>query len=196
MYAAVTDYAYDLCSVQPDDHPAGNWLTLLGSSDLGKTHMARALAGFWDHELANYNKPISHKERTSGTIAGYRPARIMVWPTLMNKFRDANRSKSDLYAAIREPAFLVVDDIGADQDTDFGKYVLTCCAYERERKPTVWTSNLLLDQISARLDPRLASRMERLGTVFQIQIDTMRHNLRPVPYPTEPQAATMQERTT
>jgi DNA replication protein DnaC len=173
MLASVKMFARVLLTLENSTHPKGPWLSLLGASDNGKTHLARALYEFWQANVARFNNPINHENRGSFTITARRDGKLVVWPKLANRLRDPAAPKAALFRELADAPFLVVDDIGADMDTEFGRACLYNVAVEREGKPTVWTSNLFLDQISIRLDARLASRMERLGTV--VQVDTCRH---------------------
>lgn len=170
-------YALQLTMLPSVKHPKGPWFAMLGASDNGKTHLATKLRAFWDTYCAIFDNPISHEKRGQFTIAGRRDSKFVVWPKVANRLRDPASNKSVIIRELAEAPFLVVDDVGADMDTEFGRAMLYNLASEREGKPTVWTSNLYLDGLSQRIDPRFASRIERLGSYCQL--DTTPHIQRP-----------------
>ena len=75
--------------------------------------------------------------------------------------------------------FAVIDDLGAADEAEKAYLLgaLDRVADCRLGQWTVFTSNLTLDQIGARLDPRIASRMLRGGNRV-VELDTEDYNLR------------------
>lgn len=69
--------------------------------------------------------------------------------------------------------FLVLDDIGSEHDpSGIGKAKLDRILNARLGKTTVITSNLLLDQIQAKIDARVSSRLIRNdSTVVELIVD-------------------------
>lgn len=129
-----------------------HWLSLLGRSGNGKTHLATCL---WNEirSFCDWN-PIG---------CAYTP-QFLVWPDFVDRLR-TGEFYGFLNDAKRWP-FLVIDDVGAERDstgfvTDRLYSLLSC----RVGRWTILTSNLSLAQIRDRLDERLASRMIRGGSV-------------------------------
>lgn len=125
------------------------WLSLLGTSGAGKTMLARKI-----REVCNVT---------------FKP-----WTRVCQMLRDGEyRWFQDLIGI----DFLVLDDIGSEYKTDFvvaKLYELLSC---RTQKWTVITANLSLEQIGTNLDPRIASRMLRDGSVV-VDVDVTDFNLR------------------
>lgn len=68
----------------------------------------------------------------------------------------------DLPESLRGDFLVVFDDLGASRDkTDFVPEAIYRFACARLGRWTVWTTNLTLQEIKDRLDPRIASRLLR-----------------------------------
>ena len=118
------------------------WLTLYGGIGVGKTHLAAAAAA----------------ER----LAAGDSACFAVVPDLLDALRASYRPEGEgsfdsLFAALKEVDLLVLDDLGAHQETQWANeklYQLCASRYVRGA-PMIITTNVLLDD----LDQRLASRI-------------------------------------
>jgi len=73
-----------------------------------------------------------------------------------------------LAAAPARAAFLVLDDLASTALTDWGRGQVAALVEQRHADdlPTITTSNLNLDELAARLDPRAASRLAQDGQVW------------------------------
>lgn len=145
------------------------WLSLLGTSGAGKTHLSKKLLEFW-RGVSGWRKVGG----SAGTFYRLGDSRFVSW----RKFID--RQKSGQFGeiqGIRETEFVIIDDIGAERDpSGFAKERLDDIADARLGKWTVFTSNLLLAQIAA-IDKRIASRLIRCGSKV-IEVSTTDYNLR------------------
>jgi len=140
----------------------GRWLTLLGDPGVGKTMMARQMLA--QSRLSNPGG--GSGVWISGTSAGdteRNPRPKCVWI-------DASAfAKRMLNGQYDEPEnyfndwCVVFDDLGAARDTSTNYIADAIYRFANSRlgKWTIWTSNLRLQEISARLDPRIASRLIR-----------------------------------
>lgn len=117
------------------------WLTLLGPSGTGKTHLAKAIRNVVTQERPNLF------------------AQFWTWANVATKYRDGYYDIIDYL--IREPDVLVIDDIGAENVTESTRSNLLRLADSRLGKWTIWTSNMSTTEINDRIDPRLASRLFR-----------------------------------
>lgn len=120
--------------------PNYRWLTLLGRSGRGKTHLARCTA------------------ETQPNSLFYR------WIDLLERFRGDSDSIPRFMARCEETKLMVIDDIGSGHETAFAASMLCQIAERRLGRPTVFTANLSLENIAA-IDVRIASRMRRNGSV-------------------------------
>jgi DNA replication protein DnaC len=133
---------------------APRWLSLVGTSGSGKTMLARKIRDICGGEF-------------------------ITWTRITNYLREGEyRWFQDL---IREE-LLIVDDIGAEHQTGFVAAKLYELLSERIGKWTVLTANLSLENIGNKLDPRIASRMIRDGSVV-VDVDVLDFNLRGLPVP-------------
>lgn len=143
------------------EHPAG-WLTLIGGTGVGKTHLAAAAAN-------------------DRLIAGDSVCFAVV-PDLLDALRASYRDQGEasfeaIFAALKEVDVLVLDDLGAHQATEWAseKLYQLCASRYLRRAPTVFTTNVAPEE----LDPRLASRLldSQRGTVQHVKAKDYRTDL-------------------
>jgi DNA replication protein DnaC len=118
------------------------WLGLFGPYGCGKTHLAAAIA----NELLSQQVPVQ----------------FVVVPDLLDHLRsafapDSTVSYDQRFDAVKQVPVLVLDDLGTESGTPWAREKLYQLVNHRynERLPTVFTSNIRVEQ----LDPRIASRM-------------------------------------
>lgn len=148
----------------PDAGFACRWLTLSGTQGCGKTMLASRL-----YEAAKKIDPFA-----SGP-----------WVTGQNEYRDADRRPGmvwlhekdfasklkggdfDLPERLSRDWLVVIDDVGHAHDPSrFVADGLARLAEVRMGKWTVFTTNLSLADVGAKVEPRLASRMVRDANWF------------------------------
>lgn len=163
------------CAMAKDKSPPaernGHWLVFLGNSGTGKTHLARKCRDFF-RQFA-YHYPVNGR---AAPVLCSRSGAFHDWRKVCNRLREG---EWDLIDAICEEWFAAIDDIGTEYDPNgllASKLDHLCNA--RLRKWTVITCNYSLREISAKLDPRIASRMIRDGNVI-VEMTTTDYNLRP-----------------
>jgi DNA replication protein DnaC len=141
------------------EQPRLEWLVLMGSHGTGKTHLAAA--------IANYR--LDHG----------RPAVFIVVPDLLDRLRatfspTSEVSYDELFESARSAPLLILDDLGAHSSTPWAQEKLYQIVNERynRRLPTVFTTNLTLDE----LDPRLRSRIgdDHLSEIYVIEREDVR----------------------
>lgn len=139
------------------------WLTLLGPYGCGKTHLAAAAA----HAVLAHGVPVL----------------FIVVPDLLDHLRatfnpESSVSYDERFDLVRNVGLLVLDDLGTESGTLWAREKLYQLLNHRynERLPTIFTSNVRLEQ----LDPRIASRMYDPavnGEVISIQAADYRRRL-------------------
>lgn len=135
------------------------WLSILGPSGIGKTFIHAQILKFAEQKW----RRVVTKRHEDGSTSGRTPQIARVIPSV----------DLDTYTAAREYAqfdLVYVEDIGAGEFGDRGAGAVT-----RERlknllqlrtgKATLVCSNLMRDGIADQLDPRIASRLKRDGSV-------------------------------
>ena len=135
------------------EQPAG-WLTLIGGTGVGKTHLAAAAA---NDRLANGDSVC-----------------FAVVPELLDALRGSYRDEGEAsfeatFAWLKDVDVLVLDDLGAHQTTEWAneKLYQLCASRYLRRLPTLITTNVAPES----LDPRLASRLldSQRGTVLFVR---------------------------
>lgn len=117
------------------------WLSLLGASGVGKTHLGKAIIDVLKKELKHL-------------LVQWWP-----WQEVVTMYR--NGEYGIVEHLVHNPHVLLLDDIGAENITNPVRAMLTRIADGRLEKWTIWTSNLLSDHIGTEIDVRIASRMYR-----------------------------------
>ncbi len=141
-----------LKSYNPDD---GGSLFITGRPGSGKTHLTVAL-------LCHYSDKIEN-------ILGFSPAsRIML--AIRGSFKSESTTEASIIKKYCSNGLLVIDDIGTEKVSE---YVLQCW-YEiidgryAGMLPTIYTSNLSIEDVSKTYGDRLASRLAE-GLVVNIK---------------------------
>ncbi len=121
--------------------PAG-WLTLLGGTGVGKTHLAAAAA--------------------NARLAAGNSVCFAVTPDLLDALRASYRDQDEasfeaIFSWLKEVDVLVLDDLGAQQGTEWAneKLYQLCAARYLRKAPTLITTNMVPED----LEPRVASRL-------------------------------------
>ena len=132
-----------------DQLPKGNWLTLTGPSGIGKTHLARRLMKFW-----------KRWHIWDGTRCLYPD--FCEWARFLDEMRGSRPAQK--IKELQSVGLLVIDDIGAENSTEWAAEKLLEVLNIRRGKPTVITSNLSLEEIWAN-SQRVGSRLAGGGKV-------------------------------
>ncbi len=140
------------------EHPQG-WLLFIGGLGTGKTHLAAAIA----------NERMKRGE----------PALFIVVPDLLDHLRSTFHPQSEItyderFEEIRKAPLLILDDLGAESATSWAQeklYQLINYRYNA-KLPTVFTTNVRLDQI----EPRIRSRLldHTLTTICHLDVPDFR----------------------
>lgn len=134
------------------------WLSLVGKSGVGKTHLAGEIYR-WVDRTGCYHEVEGRGGATANVARSYR---IVRWRRVAASLLEGNwRELDDLIGYW----FLVVDDIGSEHNVPAIKSALERLVDERLNKWTIFTSNLSHREL-AELDARIASRMIRGGSVI------------------------------
>ena len=118
------------------------WLSLLGSSSIGKTHLAKKCQAYVRKEFVSW--------KTS--------AQLHYWPDVCAEMRGGNYKQLDELAKV---PLLILAEIGADFASGFTNKSLASLLECRLNKWTMITANLGFNEIRDDLDARVASRMLR-----------------------------------
>lgn len=132
----------------------GKWLTLSGFPGVGKTMLAEQAFA---------------EVRSTGMTRAFVRARDFA-----DELYAGNWTIARMFERMQ---FVVFDDLGAVRDrSDLIANAVAEFAAVRERRWTIWTTNLTLDEITG-IDPRIASRLIRDGSQF-IRITAQDYALR------------------
>lgn len=156
--------------VDRDSH-LGRWLTFLGNSGAGKTHLAKGV-----HEWVKKNFGYGpFYKRGDGSVTRTRVCRFVDCRDL------ADWARAREFAKVRELTdafFLVLDDLGVEHDPNgFVASIYDRVLNARLGKWTIVTSNLLTSEIAKRLDVRIQSRLFR-GKSKVIETDVQDYSAR------------------
>jgi DNA replication protein DnaC len=130
---------------KPDDKKRA--LVLVGSTGVGKSRMAYAVA----------------REFVPRGVVLFRSL-----PALLDELRPSGRN--DAFHQAKTCDLLVVDDIGAERDTDWSteRFYLVVDHRWQWRLPTIITSNLAPRDLIAHLGDRVASRLLSNATIVEV----------------------------
>lgn len=162
MVDAVARFCRDLKEGKPP-----RWLSLLGSSGAGKTHLAKRV---WHWAKGRQEFQPKMVKGHGGLDEVQYPGQWCWWPE-MAELLHGNQGYDRMHELGRE-GFVVFDEIGMDRDVrGHVRDCLTRTLCARVGKWTVITGNMSLEQVGEMIDARLASRMVRDGsTVVQVDV--------------------------
>lgn len=82
-------------------------------------------------------------------------------------FNSSNETQNTILARFKQARWLVLDDFGTGALTDFERRILLDLIDVRgnDRRPTIASTNLSLDEIADRFDTRVASRFSAFTQV-------------------------------
>jgi DNA replication protein DnaC len=118
------------------------WLVLTGPSGTGKSHLAASIVN-------------AILDRTEGALWVFVPDFLDHLRTTFNPQSDV--SYDDLFTTVRDAPVLVLDDLGAHSSSQWAEeklYQILAHRYDA-RRPTVITTNKLLDNFEGRIRARL-----------------------------------------
>lgn len=127
-----------------------NGLMLYGKAGSGKTHLAVAIT----RHIIEQKQIQVRFTRIVDLLAEIRK-------TFNENEQYRTENESDLIHRYTSTPLLVIDDLGAEKTTDWVRQILYQIIDERwiEQKPIIVTSNLNLEELEARFEERIASRV-------------------------------------
>ena len=144
------------------------WLSLLGWSGTGKTHLARAISRFFNSEASTYVDP------STGARLGRRGG-FIGWRKIIDRLRDGDYCVMD---AVCNDWFVALDDIGTEKTSDFSLAKLDQIIDALLGKWTVITCNFTRAEIAEHIDVRIASRLGRGKNVIVDDINASDYSVR------------------
>jgi DNA replication protein DnaC len=142
---------------------APRWLSLLGWSGTGKTHLARGISRFFKANMSVYIDP-----ETGASLS--RRGGFIGWRKVVDHLRDGDY---EIMHAVCGDWFVALDDIGAERASDFSVSKLDQIIDARLGKWTVITCNFTRQQIAEHMDVRIASRLGRGNNVIVDNINVL-----------------------
>lgn len=128
------------------------WLTLCGGSGRGKTHLAFKFA-----EWCRTVSPGRYYWRWIDVLA-------------ITRNFDDKPAQRHFWKRMDDCRPVAIDDLGSGHDTEYAAAIACEIAERRVGLATLWTSNMNRQQIAAKVDARIASRMKRNGgEVFKFE---------------------------
>lgn len=163
MLAASQDFIREMAT-----GGAPRWLSLLGWSGTGKTHLARGISRFFNAEASSYVDPSTgaRLNRRGGFIG---------WRKIIDYLRDGDYGIMD---AVCNDWFVALDDIGTERASDFSVAKLDQIIDCRLGKWTVLTCNFTRAEIAEHIDVRIASRLGRGKNVIVDNINVPDYSVR------------------
>lgn len=153
------------------------WLSFLGMSDVGKTHLAKEILA----HVRKLPKPgllvysMEGEAPPPGWSAGLLDSVFEYWPKLAAELFDS----PDRFEHAMKAHLLVLDDIAAETDrTGWATSKLCTLLDQRLNKWTVITSNKSMQWIHETMDARIASRLMRGRNVVLDDIQTKPYSMR------------------
>lgn len=137
----------------PEMRRKGRCVVFLGLAGTGKTHLACA---------------ILRAAVEQGATGRYVTLGALLREIRASYHADATRTEEQIIRAYAWPDLLVLDEIGADRDTEFAKQVLFALMDARYQAflPTLCVSNLPLPEFKAAVGDRVLDRLRDQGGRF------------------------------
>lgn len=143
-------------------------MILQGHTGSGKTHLAFAAI----QEIFKQTKyRVKYRKRQKGTnesADAYRNIEIVFcsWPLLMKQIKDGfnddqiKKATDRTVSALQTADIAVVDDLGAERDTDFNFEQIDNLMQIREDMPLIVTTNESFEELTEKYDERTVSRIQ------------------------------------
>ncbi len=143
----------------------GDGVFITGKPGTGKTHMAVGLMKFWFNGLM----PIAVESHYRAWPL-FVPAPELMFQLKSTFDRKSGPSETDITQKYSGASLLVLDDLGAERESEWARQVLYLILNRRynEALPTIITSNLSLAEIAEQIDDRLASRIMEMGIAIEL----------------------------
>lgn len=147
----------------------GTWLVVSGQTGCGKSHVARAIARFWDSEHVD--------AYADGRLAGLSHlgcAEFINWALAVQC--EADEWKEWLYS-VRQARVVIVDDVGAESDrykSGVPAERLLALLNSIEKKWVVITTNIQAENWAKRFDQRIADRLNAAAHVDMFAVPSYR----------------------
>ncbi|MCF6780894.1 ATP-binding protein [Stutzerimonas stutzeri] len=134
-----------------ENYDAGRCLLLLGNFGNGKTHLGCAI--------------LKAVVTRFGASALYVPAADFIAALKSSFVRDSAVTEQEIYAELASADLLLIDEIGAQNGTEFERQALhqVIDTRYRNRMPTIITSNLPSSELSAYIGDRALDRLRENG---------------------------------
>jgi DNA replication protein DnaC len=163
MLGASKDYVREM-----GINAAPRWLSFLGWSGTGKTHLARGISRFFKAHASVYidAETGARLSRRGGFIG---------WRKIVDHLRDGDY---EIMRVVCDDWFVALDDIGAERTSDFSVSKLDHIIDSRLGKWTVITCNFTREQIAEHMDVRIASRLGRGKNVIVDNINVPDYSAR------------------
>jgi len=151
---------------RPEKYDARRGYFLTGPVGVGKTHKAVAMM----REAIIRN---SNAWRTADLVRGIYNARFFPVTSLLMRIKDsfhpeAAETEGEIISQVTSPDLIVLDDLGAEKVSDWTlqTFYTIIDTRSREQRTTIITSNLSLDELSAKLSDRISSRIRGMCEVI------------------------------
>jgi len=143
-------------------------MILQGHTGAGKTHLAFATI---QDIFSRTNYRIKYQKRQRGTnelVEAYRNIEIVFcsWPLLMKQIKDGfnddqiKKSTDRTVSALQTADIAVIDDLGAERDTEFNFEQIDNLMQIREDMPLIVTTNESFEELTEKYDERTVSRIQ------------------------------------
>jgi DNA replication protein DnaC len=164
MHRAAKIFLFDflMSAIDPDKHTP-YWLTLLGPSETGKTHLAHAIYRFFKE----------HIETTFVPVNGYEKLQILKHTGEFIMASETGKQAITMHGLLRrlnEANLIIIDELDPHVSRIEKDQVCKLMSWRAGagNNPFRWmvvTSNLTRQQVADEFDPRIASRLRRESNV-------------------------------
>jgi len=143
-------------------------MILQGHTGSGKTHLAFATVRDVFDRTKYRVKYQKRQPSTNEMVDAYRNIEIVFcsWPLLMKRIKDGFNDESikkmadKTVSALQTADIAVIDDLGAERDTDFNFEQIDNLMQVREDLPLIVTTNESFDELAEKYDERTVSRIK------------------------------------